>query len=414
MKVLNLSLFICLLFSICSCGEEDVLTSQDINNQPLSITNDSTFFRTEAEAVFSAINTLSEMYPNDNRVSQRPKSLKIKNVNHIKNSYSTSTNSPGFYIINFDGGGFAMISNDTRATEVYAYSNEGNLNLGSNNNVDYYLSLANDYLNYEIANSNRASFIPITPAPSDPENPEHYALVLHGDHYCHKMPINEVITGSFEYLLKTEWSQGTPYNNLCLASTGARVEAGCVAIALGQIMAYHKKPLSYNGHTYPWDLITQYPIIMPSWSVAQSVAELIHDIGVSAGIDYWNGSSGTNINGARNALSDFGYNHVMSNYSYNIITNNIDSGRPCYTQGDNNTLGHAWVIDGYRSISTTYKYYTQTTLELCYIGIETLNYVHCNWGWGGTSNGFFLEKAFSNIDGNDFSKNLKIIHDIYQ
>ncbi|MBE6319167.1 MAG: hypothetical protein E7081_09390, partial [Bacteroidales bacterium] len=42
----------------------------------------------------------------------------------------------------------------------------------------------------------RASFIPITPAPSDPENPEHYALVLHGDHYCHKMPINEVITGS--------------------------------------------------------------------------------------------------------------------------------------------------------------------------------------------------------------------------
>lgn len=28
-------------------------------------------------------------------------------------------------------------------------------------------------------------------------------------------------------------------------------------------------------------------------------------------------------------------------------------------------------------------------------GRKTLNYIHCNWGWNGTRNGYYLSKAFS-------------------
>lgn len=400
---------------ICACSEdEDLMPKNKI--LPLSTTNDSLFFRSEADAVFTAINALSEIYPNDKRVSHSKKSLKVKNVTRIKSNNSTSSNKPGFYIINFEDGGFAMIPNDTRATEVYAYSDNGSLQLGVNDNVDYYFSLANDYLNNEIENSDRIiPNIPITPIP-DPNDPRNYALVYHGGHYCHKVPADETNFGSNDYLLTTQWHQGRPYKNNCLTSREDTIEAGCVPIALGQIMAYHKKPLTYNNHTYQWENIASHPIVMPSHSGAQSVAELIHDIGVAAGINYWNGDNGATINDAYNALGLFGYNRTKSDYSFQIIVNNINSRRPCYARGDNNTSngGHAWVIDGYKSTSKTYKYYHQSTLELCSTETETISYVHCNWGEGGTANGFYFDMVFDDINDKYLSNNLQLIHNIYQ
>lgn len=414
MKKINLFLIACFIFGICSCEDDNVLIPQN-EECPISTTNDSAFFRSEADAVFTAINTISELYPNDNRISQPKNSLTVKNVNRLKSYNSTASNTPGFYIINFEGGGFAMIPNDTRATEVYAYSNEGALYLGENNNVDYFVSLANDYLSYELERSIKdPTGLPITPAPnpSDPNDPRNFALFQHGDHYCHKVPVSETIEGSNDYLLYTTWSQGSPYNNLCVNSSGGYVSAGCVAIALGQIIAYHKKPLSYNGHTYSWNYITQFPYLISYSNGAQSVAELIHDIGVAAGIDYWNNDSGATIAEAYNALGSFGYNRSMANYSYQLITNSLDAERPCYARGDDNVYGHAWVIDGYKTISTTYKFYKQSTLEYCDKEIERKRFVHCNWGWGGTANGFFLNEVF-NVEGYNFNNDLKIIYNIY-
>lgn len=427
MKQLNLFILISLFMVICACGEdEDLMPKNEI--LPLSTTNDSLFFRSEADAVFTAINALSEIYPNDKRVSHSKKSLKVKNVTRIKSNNSTSSNKPGFYIINFEDGGFAMIPNDTRATEVYAYSDKGSLQLGVNDNVDYYFSLANDYLNNEIENSDRIiPNIPITPIP-DPNDPRNYALVYHGGHYCHKVPTSETTIGSFEYLLSSKWHQEEPYYNKCLNSLGEPVLAGCVTIALGQIMAYHQKPASHNGHTYLWDLITQRPNLIRWDSGAQSVSELIHDIGVAAGINYWDNTSFATLDEACNALNSFGYNNLNSNYSFPTIVNNIDLNRPCFVCGyGNNSIGHVWVIDGYKSTSKTYKYYMQSTLEYCSTETKNTSYVHCNWGWAGEFNGFFLSNVFNNnntdciydelpnIDTTfNYSNNLKIIYDIYQ
>lgn len=424
MKKINF-LLICALLAICACSEDEVLITQE--EQPFTAEVDSSFFRSESDAVFSAMKTFSELYPNDKRVSHRSKTLIVKNVNRIKSNNQSSLNAPGFYIVNFEDGGFVMVSNDTRATEVYAYSDEGSLSQGANDGVDYFLESANDYLNYEIENSNMINeYLPITPVP-DPDDPSNFALVYHGGHYCHQVPVSETTSGSLEYLLSSKWHQKKPYNNLCLNSSGGTVSAGCIAIALGQIMAYHQKPASYNGHTYSWDLITQYPNLTIWDKGSQSVAELINDIGIAAGINYTSGDNSAYISDAYNALDDFGYNRSLSDYSFSTIASNIDLNRPCYIRGDNNTVGHAWVIDGYRSKSTTYKYYHQTTLESCYTETITKNYVHCNWGWSGEYNGFYLSAVFNNYDyppiydetpNSDttfnLSNNLKMIYNIYQ
>ena len=44
--------------------------------------------------------------------------------------------------------------------------------------------------------------------------------------------------------------------------------------------------------------------------------------------------------------------------------------------------GHAWIVDGY--------------IDEIKNGISTY-YLHCNWGWTGNRNGYFVSNAFSTL-----------------
>jgi len=109
---------------------------------------------------------------------------------------------------------------------------------------------------------------------------------------------------------------------------------------------------------------------------------LLYHAGVSVNMDYdWSGSGAWVTGGYPSAFyamenffaydSDISYqwkdNHSTDEYR-DIIKNELDWGRPVISQGyDNGGYGgHAWNIDGY-----------------------TGNNLHCNWGWGGSSNGYF-------------------------
>ena len=52
--------------------------------------------------------------------------------------------------------------------------------------------------------------------------------------------------------------------------------------------------------------------------------------------------------------------------------------------------GHAWVVDGYidEVKNNVHSYY-----------------LHCNWGWGGTSNGYYLSDTFNSGDGPIYNDN---------
>ena len=142
------------------------------------------------------------------------------------------------YIVNFiDDNGFALVSANEYALKVVAYVEEGSLSPNDQiNNPGLRLYL--DNLRY---------YYDTIPHLGDPEpwrpNPIY--------------PDSINVVGRIKHfsapLLTTKWSQNAPFNNYCFNSEGVKSPAGCMAIAIGQIVAYHRTPTQYNNHSYLWD-----------------------------------------------------------------------------------------------------------------------------------------------------------------
>ena len=164
-------------------------------------------------------------------------------------------------------------------------------------------------------------------------------------------------------MLKTAWHQRSPYNDLCPKGK----LAGCVAIAMAQVMNYHQYPLhgigkssyfwtdsktnrrtklsaDYAGTYYRWEDMDGAPI---------SAAQLVYHCGVSVWMDYSDSFSGSNEYYAKSALVDyFGYSsdiklEARNKYSDEewaaLLKSNLDKGWPIiYSSG-----GHTFVVDGY-------------------------------------------------------------------
>ena len=69
----------------------------------------------------------------------------------------------------------------------------------------------------------------------------------------------------------------------------------------------------------------------------------------------------------------------------------LDSGCPVFMSAVAGIVdGHAWVIDGYKI-----RNYTSPEGRID----KTQNIVHCNWGWLGNSNGYFVSGIFKTNEG---------------
>ncbi len=196
-------------------------------------------------------------------------------------------------------------------------------------------------------------------------------------------------------LLSTNWNQSCYYNELCPEDAGSpsgycgRVPAGCVALAMAQVMKYWDYPhtgigshsyyaspygtqsADFGNTTYEWDN-------MPNgvYSSNLAVATLIYHCAVSVNMQFGPNGSGASTSMSRNSLVNY-FNYSpeaqylnKSNYSNSVwegmLRENLDFGRPIIYRGQG-TGGHAWVCDGYSAD----------------------NYFHMNWGWGGYANGYF-------------------------
>lgn len=90
-------------------------------------------------------------------------------------------------------------------------------------------------------------------------------------------------------------------------------------------------------------------------------------------------------------------------YSWERVTTLLDNGCPIviYAMPDMNIFSsHAWNIDGYKikKRTITYKTYVGETLEKEQTETEILNMVHCDFGWGGKSNGYYVSGIFNTKD----------------
>ena len=223
-------------------------------------------------------------------------------------------------------------------------------------------------------------------------------------------------------MLTTGWGQDSPYNLFCPTIDGVRCPAGCVAVAVAQIVAYHEHPSSYNGTGFDWESIKadSVPIYTPD---QLSVAHLMVDIGRIVGMGYESGLSHANSLNVAQCLDSLGYHHTsLLAYDYNTCMQEFENNRPVYIKGaridtTSNTIsqyGHAWVLDGgiVRSI------HMKDFWGKSYSRINIQRLVHCNWGEEGYQDGYFHSDILDRNLGVDitrtaYTENLQIYYEIY-
>ncbi|MBN2730576.1 MAG: leucine-rich repeat protein [Bacteroidales bacterium] len=197
-------------------------------------------------------------------------------------------------------------------------------------------------------------------------------------------------TTSVEPLIQTKWDQGCFYNAMCPADVAGpcgQVYTGCTITAMAQIMKYWNYPTkgtgshSYDHPTYG-NLSADFGSTTYQWSQMpnsvnsenDAVATLMYHCGVSLETDY--GTSGSGASDPRDELVQyFNYssNVVMANKSgfntsewINLLKSELDFGHPIWYMGGSSTP-HSFICDGY----------------------QNEEYFHFNWGWGGSSDGYF-------------------------
>lgn len=210
------------------------------------------------------------------------------------------------------------------------------------------------------------------------------------------------IWGEIAPLMTTQWNQQYPYNKFCPVVGGRTCVTGCVATALAQVVRcigyYDGKGyrdyngVNSNGERVEFDyasatfdfgnMFDRYPASVTMESINE-VGRLMLACGLGVSMNYGTSASGAVSENVPRALVDnFGYDgkhtRLYDNENYNqaqwenILHRQLELGRPVYYSGSG-AVSHAFVIDGYRPAGL----------------------YHVNWGWGGTSDGYYRLTALN-------------------
>ena len=221
----------------------------------------------------------------------------------------------------------------------------------------------------------------------------------------------------------TKWNQRHPFNYTCPTVDGSasfdsqRCVAGCVAIAIAQVMAsnhmHHQvTPGDVARARIDWTKITRaitnpdltdpsvfkFPDISPD---AAEVAYLIGVIGRKVGMEYSASLSLANHKKAEEFFKYLGYKGVdlhtfRSKYVRNMLW---ERKRPAYVCASGYNIanyqkgGHAWVADGWMYRSRI-RYATYDSGFRREDGTDDQLLMHCNFGWGGICDGYYFFGAF--------------------
>jgi hypothetical protein len=175
---------------------------------------------------------------------------------------------------------------------------------------------------------------------------------------------------------------------------------------MAQIMKYHEHPttrtVAIPGYTtetytisipnitgttnYDWSNMSNTYTTSGTSVTTNAVATLMYHCGISVKMDYKlsanGGSSAYSFDVASALISYFGYDAGIAYcnrnyYSYtewiDLLKTEIRANRPVYYSGHGSGGGHAFVCDGY----------------------DTDNLFHFNWGWSGSSDGYFEISALN-------------------
>lgn len=203
-----------------------------------------------------------------------------------------------------------------------------------------------------------------------------------------------------------KWDQKSPFNDLnprrrkFLIGKRRKAPAGCFPLAIAKIFTLYKYPDTFvdNGVTVNWDELGKNP---KSEVGALSAAHLLH--GISEGCDSWYFYNGTFTRPKRaiSYLRRQGLENVKKrDYSFESVKAMIDKKFPVIIYACpriNVFKSHCWNIDGYQVMQrtvTTRVYNASNIMISMSASKETRNMVHCDFGWGGSYNGYYTSGVF--------------------
>ncbi|MCU0661728.1 MAG: C10 family peptidase [Myxococcota bacterium] len=287
----------------------------------------------------------------------------------------------------FEGGGFVIVSASDEDIAVLAYSNDSHLFDEEADDIR-----VNSFMrNLKVV-----------------AKPNQFSQDENGQKTSYSTALSTVV----EPLIKTTWGQSGGYYpnftyNKMTPSMSAREKApvGCVAVAFGQVLNYYQFPKNGIGYKkycngggsvstcpaeqiveadyrtgYAWENMPAKLTYSSNAAQVDAVAKLLYHVGASVNATY--GAKGTSAQIANPTVftgfrRQFKMADVMmvskSKYSdaqwEELIKNEIVNERPVVFFGEdvNVGAGHAYILDG----------------------IDKNGYVHVNFGWNGSANGYY-------------------------
>ena len=318
----------------------------------------------------------------------------IDDIKKIANNFMIENNNKNFiikeiikedlvYIVNFNPAGFVIISSNKNAIPILGYSFTKNINLlNIPIQLDEILNRYNQSIQYIIENNIQ----------TNEKINQLWERYLSGNSYRDNQRIE------IAPLITANWNQGGAWNNLCPGNS----LVGCVAVAMGQVMYYWRHPEQGSGYSQYYDpdygvisvVFSDYNYDFDNMNDSNATYDsqlLLYHAGVAVHMNYTPWASGASVcwdgPSAQSGLDEnFNYNdditcEVKLNYSdeewHELILDQLNRGWPMVYRGYSDDAGHAWNIDGYQN-----------------------QYFHCNWGWGGSANGYFY---FDNLNGGGYN-----------
>jgi hypothetical protein len=308
-----------------------------------------------------------------------------------------------YYVFNFAPRGFVIISAEDSYNPVLGFSDESNIDFTD------IKSEKNDALFSNMSvNEQRITFMRQNAIEAPSSIRAEWESLKKGDR---GLPTRELLGVIVAPLTTTKWDQGKYYNAQCPANStttngpDGRTYCGCAPIAMSQLIKFHNYPARGNASnsyqdptfgtlsadfcntTYNWQNMPN-ELTSPN----ADVAKFIYHVGVSTNTNYSTTYTSTYVSYVRDALVNFFKFDQAAKWTYDaqytrfagLAKADLDAGRPLMLTGTsrNNGGAHAWVVDGYGNFTLTNP-------------SAAAEYFHCNWGWGGDNNGWFLDSGSS-------------------
>ncbi len=206
------------------------------------------------------------------------------------------------------------------------------------------------------------------------------------------------------------WDQRTPFNDqypyrrkAFIMGHRRKARAGCVPLSIAKVMTKFSHPYNYtyNGVTVDWQALKANPLPSEFTLEQQNSASTLL-LSISDKCDSWYFYQGTFTLPvkAENFMSFNGFLNVhRRNYNFDRVVSMIGANKPLIIYsipGINIFNAHCWILDGYKiksRIKTTKTYLNNQVIKTEQ-ETEFQNMVHCDFGWGGQANGYFVSGVF--------------------